>query len=255
MGASSPQVLFLLSRPALYVKLVPSLAQPGVAMVKVLVVEDDEFVSGLISDCLKLDRFDVEVVASGVEASDRLRLYNYDLILLDLGLPEQSGIDVCQKYRSSGGNTPIIMLTGKRTIDDKEAGLNAGADDYLTKPFNARELIARVRAVLRRPPAVTPAKLRVADLELDPVSHEVTLGGEKLELKPKEFTLLEFFMRNPNQVFSPNDILNRVWVSESEASPQAVRTCMQRLRDKIDRDGRPSIITTVYGVGYKLEQQ
>jgi len=223
-------------------------------MVKVLVVEDDELVSGLISDCLKLDHYDVEVVANGKEASDRLKLYNYDLIVLDWQLPEESGMDVCQKYRASGGNTPIIMLTGKRSIDDKEAGLNAGADDYLTKPFNARELVARVRAVLRRPPSVTPSKLKVRDLELDPVSHEVTLGGEKLDLKPKEFTLLEFFMRNPNQVFSNNDILNRVWVSESDSSPQAVRTCMQRLRDKIDRKEQPSIITTVYGVGYKLEQ-
>jgi DNA-binding response OmpR family regulator len=222
-------------------------------MVKVLVVEDDEFVSGLISDCLKLDHYDVEVVATGNEASDRLRLYNYDLILLDVGLPEQSGLELCEKYRSTGGSTPIIMLTGKRSIDDKEAGLNAGADDYLTKPFNARELVARVRAVLRRPPLVTPSRLKISDLELDPVSHEVFLGAKKLDLKPKEFTLLEFFMRNPNQVFSNNDILNRVWVSESEASPQAVRTCMQRLRDKIDRDGVPSIITTVYGVGYKLE--
>lgn len=223
-------------------------------MVKVLVVEDDEFVSGLIEDCLKLDHYDVEVVASGNEASDRLRLYNYDLILLDVGLPEQSGLDVCEKYRSMGGSTPIIMLTGKRTIDDKEAGLNAGADDYLTKPFNARELVARVRAVLRRPPQLAPTRLKISDLELDPISHEVFLAGKKLDLKPKEFTLLEFFMRNPNQVFSNNDILNRVWVSESEASPQAVRTCMQRLREKIDRDGHPSIITTVYGVGYKLEQ-
>jgi DNA-binding response OmpR family regulator len=222
-------------------------------MVKVLVVEDDEFVSGLISDCLKLDHYDVEVVATGNEASDRLRLYNYDLILLDVGLPEQSGLDLCEKYRSTGGSTPIIMLTGKRSIDDKEAGLNAGADDYLTKPFNARELVARVRAVLRRPPLVTPTRLKISNLELDPVSHEVFLDGKKLDLKPKEFTLLEFFMRNPNQVFSNNDILNRVWVSESEASPQAVRVCMQRLRDKIDREGVPSIITTVYGVGYKLE--
>ncbi len=222
-------------------------------MVKVLVVEDDEFVSGLIADCLKLDHYDVEIVGTGTEASDRLRLYNYDLILLDIQLPEQNGMDVCQKFRAAGGNTPIIMLTGKRTIDDKEAGLNAGADDYLTKPFNARELIARVRAVLRRPPVVTPSKLSIGDLVLDPVSHEVSLAGKRLELKPKEFTLLEFFMRNPNQVFSTGDILNRVWVSESDASPQAVRTCMQRLRDKIDREGQPSLITTVYGVGYKLE--
>ncbi|MDZ4837599.1 MAG: response regulator transcription factor [Candidatus Melainabacteria bacterium] len=222
-------------------------------MVKVLVVEDDEFVSGLISDCLKLDHYDVEVVATGNEASDRLRLYNYDLILLDVNLPEQSGLQLCEKYRGAGGVTPIIMLTGQRSIDDKEAGLNAGADDYLTKPFNARELVARVRAVLRRPPQLAPTRLKVGELELDPVSHEVLLAGKKLDLKPKEFTLLEFFMRNPNQVFSNNDILNRVWVSESEASPQAVRTCMQRLRDKIDREGHPSIITTVYGVGYKLE--
>jgi DNA-binding response OmpR family regulator len=222
-------------------------------MPKVLVVEDDEFVSGLISDCLKLDHYDVEVVDTGKEASDRLRLYSYDLIILDIQLPEESGIDVCHKYRQAGGNTPIIMLTGRRTIDDKEAGLNAGADDYLTKPFNARELVARVRAVLRRPPMVQASKLKVQDLELDPVSHEVTLDGKKLDLKPKEFSLLEFFMRNPNQVFSNNDILNRVWVSESDSSPQAVRTCMQRLRDKIDREGKPSIITTVYGLGYKLE--
>src|SRR5579885_1297733 len=224
-------------------------------MVKILIVEDDQFVSNLICECLKVNHYDVEVVDNGAEASDRLRLYNYDLIVLDVQLPGASGLEICQRYRAAGGNTPIILLTGKRTIDDREAGLNIGADDYITKPFNARDLVARVRAVLRRPPVVQADKLVVGDLVLDPVSHEVTLDGKRLDLKTKEFSLLEFFMRYPNQVFSPNDILNRVWRTESDASPHAVRMAMQRLREKIDRKGKPSFITTVYGVGYKLESE
>lgn len=228
--------------------------RPGASqMVKILVVEDDRSVSRMICDCLESQQYDVEAVSDGNEASDRLRLYDYDLIMLDVEIPDRSGFQVCKDYRSAGGTTPILMLTGRKAIEDKELGLDLGADDYLTKPFHSRELLARVRALLRRPATMTAGLLEAGDLKLDSVSREVTLAGVVVSLKPREFALLEFFMRFPNQVFSNEDILNRVWVSESDSTPQAVRTCVQRIRDKIDRPGVPSLITTVHRIGYKFE--
>lgn len=222
-------------------------------MAKVLVIEDEVDFSELIGSWLKNEHYTVETVANGEDGLDRLKFYKYDVIILDWVLPGISGVEVCRAYRSSGGITPILMLTSKKHVDEKEAGLDAGADDYLTKPFELKELSARVRALLRRPSAFSGSVLKVGNLELEPNSFRVTRNGEEISLLPKEFALLEFLMRHPNQVFSAEAILDRVWASESEASPETIRTYIKRLRKKLDVEGKPSMLATVHGVGYKLD--
>ena len=222
-------------------------------MAKILIVEDEFDLSEPVRLYLTHDHHLVEVVSDGNEALERLRFYKYDLIILDWMLPGMHGVDVCKTFRSTGGTTPILMLTSRRQTQDKIAGLDAGADDYLTKPFEVAEIAARVRALLRRPQAVTSNVLKIGHLELEPNSFRVTRDGEDVQLLPKEFALLEFFMRHPGQVFSAEALLDRVWSSESEASPETIRTYIKRLRQKIDNPGQPSMINTVHGVGYKLE--
>lgn len=222
-------------------------------MAKILVVEDEPDFSELVGEWLKSQHHVVEIVGSGEDALDRLRFYKYDIVVLDWMLPGVSGLDVCKEFRSHGGTTPILLLTAKRHVDEKEQGLDAGADDYLTKPFEMKELSARIRALLRRPQAFAGAVLQVGDLVLEPNTYKVTRNGEDLTLLPKEFALLEFLMRHPNQVFSAEALLDRVWSSDSEASPETIRTYIKRLRKKIDVDGQPSVLSTVHGVGYKLE--
>lgn len=222
-------------------------------MAKVLLVEDDLDLVSRITKWLTLERYSVESAATGQEALDLLRDVKYDFIILDWHLPELSGIEVCKYYRSSGGNTPILMLTGKSDIADKEAGLDAGADDYLTKPFHPRELTARLRALGRRPSECLDDQLRAGDLVLFLHKYRLLKNGEEIDLLPLEFSLLEFLMRHPGRVFGADALLERVWPVNSEASPEAVRTCVKTLRKKIDTDGQTSIIKTVHGVGYKLE--
>ena len=224
-------------------------------MAKILIAEDDLDLAGMVEDWLHREQYTVELVANGSDANDRLRFYSYDLVVLDWDMPKMTGIEVLKEFRSRGGTTPVIMLTGKDTLADKERGLDTGADDYLPKPFEPRELSARIRALIRRSTSQyqTSNILSVKDLSLDLVSHEVTRDGEKLGLLPKEFALLEFFMRHPNEVYSLEALLERIWISESDSSPDAVRTCIQRLRKKIDVEGKPSYINTKHRVGYIFE--
>jgi two-component system response regulator QseB len=220
-------------------------------MAKIIVVEDNKDVAEQLRMLLTFEHHTVETAHDGKEASSALRVYDYDVIILDWDLPGMSGIDVLKEYRSHGGSAPILMLTGKDGTDDKERGLDSGADDYLTKPFQMKELAARVRALLRRPAAVKQNVLTAGPLELDPTKYRATRHGELVALVPKEFALLEFLMRNPNQVFNGEALLNRVWPSDSESTMEALRTTMKRLRKKIDPDNE--IIKTVHGVGYVLE--
>jgi len=222
-------------------------------MAKILVVEDEQDLSGPVRDWLGREHHLVEVVDNGPDALDRLRIYKYDVVILDLMLPGLSGMEVCRRFRSAGGTTPILMLTAKTTVEDKEAGLDAGADDYLTKPFHLKELSARVRALLRRPAPVSGNVLNVRSLVLDTSACRVTKDGHELHLLPKEFSLLEFLMRHPNQVFSADALLDRVWASDTSALPDTVRTHIKTLRKKIDDEDSPSFIRTIHGVGYKLE--
>lgn len=222
-------------------------------MAKILLVEDDVQLSRTVKGWLSMEHHSVETVDGGQEALDMLAVYQYDLIVLDWQLPGLSGLDVCKQFRSQGGLTPILMLTGMSAIAEKEAGLDAGSDDYLTKPFHMKELSARVRALLRRASGLASNVLSAGKLVLDPSNHRVTINDEEIHLQKREFALLEFLMRNPNKVFSAEALLERVWASETDATEYAIRTCMMRLRRKIDSGTDSSLIQTIKGVGYKLQ--
>lgn len=222
-------------------------------MSKVLLVDDDIEILEKIRDFLAFEHYSVDVVENGRDALDHLRAYKYDVIVLDWHLPIVSGPEVCRDFRLSGGTTPILMLTGKTDVSDKEFGLDSGADDYLTKPFHPRELAARLRALLRRPGGMTGSLLQAGHVELDPSGYSVRACGHVVQLQPLEFSLLEFLMRRQGQVFGPQALLDRVWSTTSDATVDSVRTCIKMLRKKLDVEGQKSIIHTVHGVGYKLE--
>lgn len=222
-------------------------------MAKILVVEDDSEVLTLICESLKAENYVVDSVTTFEQAAQTLRFQDYDLIVLDWNLPDGSGINVLRNYRANAGKSPVILLTGRAKVDEKEEGLDSGADDYLTKPFSMRELNARVRALLRRPAVYSGKELRARDIVLDPESHRVTRNGKEIKLLPKEFALLEFLLRNPGRVFSPEALLERVWESTSDASTDTVRIHVNRLRTKLDMKGEDSVIGTVHGVGYRLD--
>jgi two-component system OmpR family response regulator len=223
-------------------------------MAKILLVDDDKTVSNAVAEVLEASQHVVEQVHNGEDALFRLKSYEYDLVILDWGLPGVAGVDVLKEYRANGGSSPVIMMTGKAHIADKEAGFDSGADDYLTKPFSLRELTLRVRALMRRPSEFQEEVLTVRDLKLDLKTYQAFRGGQEIKLLPKEFALLEFLLRRKNQVFDVNELLDRVWSSESDSSEDAVRQCVIRLRKKIDRDGEPSIVSTIKGLGYKVEE-
>lgn len=223
-------------------------------MAKILVVEDTPSLSEVICSWLEGERHLVECVDNGTEALDRLRFYHYDVILLDWGLPDMAGVEVCRSVRQAGNKVPILMLTAKKDISDKEFGLDSGADDYLTKPFDMREMSARVRALLRRPGQIQGSLLKAGDLELEPESHKVTKNGQELHLQPKEFALLEFFMRHQGQTFSLEAILDRLWSSDADANTESVRKHITRLRAKIHNESDAVLLKNIHGVGYKLEE-
>lgn len=229
-------------------------------MAKILLVEDDQDFSMMVKAGLEGERHVVDCAFDGDEAMHLLKSEEYDLVVLDWQLPKLSGIDVLKKLRQMGKSVSVIMLTGKSAIDHKEEGIDTGADDYLTKPFDMRELHARLRALLRRPggaAGVTGNCLVAGDLELDPVKYRVTRGGKDVHLTPKDFALLEFFLRNPDHVFSVQTILSRVWSYESDASPEGLRAAIRRIRKAVDITDDPteSIIENVARVGYRLRKQ
>jgi len=221
-------------------------------MAKVLLVEDDRDLSELVADYLSYEHYQVDRVYNGSDGLDRLKFYSYDVVILDWELPELSGLEVCKQYRQSGGLTPIIMLTAKRAIDDRATGLDVGADDYLVKPFHVKELLARIRALLRRGTQLTSNVLRVGDLEMNPTTYEIKRSGVEIELIPKDFALLEFLMRHPNQIFSTEALLNHVWKADSDSTAEAIRASVKRIRKKVDEPEGESIIRNLHGVGYKL---
>lgn len=222
-------------------------------MAKILIAEDDYNFAANVQDWLTIERHNVEVVHDGLDASTCLRTYSYDLVILDWNLPGKSGVEICQEFRTAGGKTPILMLTGRTSVNEKETGLDSGADDYLSKPCHARELAARVRALLRRSVHITDPVLKVGKLELDPIKWSVTNNGQSVTLRPMEFKLLEFFMKHPGQLFSPQAIFERVWDSSSEATEESIKSHVKQLRQKLDVEGQPSLIRTVRGMGYMLE--
>lgn len=221
-------------------------------MPKILIVEDDVKLGQMLARYLKSQLHIVDFVEGGVDALALLNEYTYDLIILDILLPDLDGLTVCRQYRESGGQASILALTGRTTVPEREEGLDAGADDYLTKPFDVRELGARVRALLRRGRLLTSQALSLGELTIDVKGRTVVRCGVELELAPKEFALLEFFMRNPNQVFSADALLDRVWRSDADTSIGSVRVYINRLRAKLGVVAGCPSVETVYGVGYKL---
>lgn len=224
-------------------------------MSKILIVEDDPELRGRIRDWLVFEHYQVEEADNGSRALEIMRIAQFDVILLDWMLPGLTGIDVCQQYRRSGGAAPILMLTGRKEIAEKEKGYAAGVDDYLTKPFDTRELSLRVRALLRRAPVFCGDVLTAGRLSLDPISHHVKSGKTEIHLQPLEFSLLEYLMRHPRHVLSADALLNAVWATDSEASVDTLRTYIKTLRKKIDTENEPSMIRTVHGFGYKFEPE
>lgn len=222
-------------------------------MAKILLVEDDKALAEAISEFLKTQGYGVEMTHSGATGRDLLRTYTYDVVILDWTLPDLSGIDILKDFRSRGGHTPILFLTGRTTILEKEAALDSGSDDYLTKPFQVQELSARIRALLRRPPIFQHKAIKVRDIELDPAAHTVTKAGQEVKLYPREFALLEFFMRNPNQIFSAEKLVENVWGSESDVTVETLRVSLARIRQALSEEKDKPIIKNIYGVGYKLE--
>ncbi len=220
-------------------------------MAKILLVEDDREFAEALTLWLKSVQHVVDCVSTKADAKDLLKFYHYDLVILDVGLPDGSGLDICRDYREGGGQAAVIVLTGKNELSAKVEGLNVGADDYVTKPCNVEELSARIRAILRRPPLVLPPIIRIGNIELEETSFTVRVAGTEVKLQAKEFALLHFFMRHPNQVFSPEAILDRVWSSEAEASTHIVKVYINKLRGRLEGSADLSILS-IRGLGYKL---
>lgn len=221
-------------------------------MAKILLVEDDKALAGTVQLLLEMEKHTVEWAKDGQEAGDRLAAFDYDLLILDWDVPFKTGVEVCRDYRNKGGSAPVLMLTAKEQISDKEQGLDSGADDYLTKPYNPRELAARVRALLRRMPQFAGDKLKWRDIEVNLESRKVMRGGEEITLQPMEFKLVVFLMKNPGQVFSNEALLKRCWDDDAEVSSDSIYTCIRRIRKKLDQGEKASIIRTVHGIGYGL---
>jgi DNA-binding response OmpR family regulator len=220
---------------------------------KILLIEDDRDLSAAIVLSLNAEKHTVDCAYRGDDGLDMLGRSQYDLIVLDLHLPGLDGMELLRQYRARRGSTPIVILTGKDHINDKEAGLDAGADDYLTKPFSTRELSARVRAVLRRPAQVMPNVLRVNDVELDTIKSTVTRGGAEVKLQPRDFALLEFFLKHPEQTFSIEALLEKVWNFDRGATADGLRTAVSRIRKALDSDdAQHSIIENIPKRGYRL---
>lgn len=222
-------------------------------MAKILLVEDDTELARSLIDWLELEHHNVEYCERGNDALERLKFFEFDVVILDWNLPEVTGIEILKEFRDRGGMTPILLLTGRDGVAEIETGLNAGADDYLTKPCNVRELSARVKALMRRQNKVYEQVFKIRGLEVDIPKHRVSRDGKEIKLQPKEFSLLEFLLRNPNDAFSVESLLSRIWSSDSDASPDTVRVCITRLRNKIDVADQPSIIRTVHRIGYQID--
>jgi PAS domain S-box-containing protein len=221
---------------------------------KILVVEDDDLNASALTAVLTNQNYAVEVATDGDAAWDFIQTYDYDLILLDVMLPKLDGISLCRKIRSSGLQMPILLLTGCDSSHDKAIGLDAGADDYVVKPFDQEELIARIRALLRRKGVTSQPVLEYGKLRLDPSSCEAIYAGNLLPLTPKEFALLELFLRNSRRVFSCGMILEHLWSYDDTPQEEAVRTHIKGLRHKLKAVGAPSdLVETVYGIGYRLK--
>jgi len=222
---------------------------------QILLVEDEPKILGLISKGLTEQRYLVDTASDGEIALEKCGVNEYDLIILDIMLPRVDGIEVCRQLRKDGIHTPILMLTAKDAVEAKVLGLDAGADDYLTKPFSFHELSARVRALLRRGVKTDPAILSIGDLSLNPASQLVTRGDKEINLTAREYALLEFFLRHPNQVLTKSEIIAHVWDVNYDGFSNIVETYVKYVRQKLKiSPDSPELIHTVRGSGYILKK-
>lgn len=220
---------------------------------RILVIEDNHRLNNSLSSSLVHEGYSVDSAYDGQEGQDLAELTAYDLIILDILLPEKDGLEVCRDLRRRRIQTPILLLTARDGIDDRVEGLDCGADDYLVKPFAMRELLARLRALLRRQQPTKQGRLTVGKLVVDPITHTVERAGRPLDLTPKEFALLEYLMYHPNQVVTREMIEQHIWNYDFECESNVIDVYVRRLRRKIDDPFAVKLLTTVRGVGYRLQ--
>jgi two-component system copper resistance phosphate regulon response regulator CusR len=220
---------------------------------RILVVEDEHRIAQAVKEGLEQETYAVDVVFDGEDGYNTASAEDYDLILLDVMLPNMDGYEICRKLRADGNHTPILMLTAKDQSRDIVHGLDTGADDYLAKPFSFEVLLARVRALLRRPQESSGEVLQVADLTMNPSTKEVKRDGKSIALSTKEYALLEYLLRNQDHVLSKNNIINHVWDFDADILPNTVEVFITYLRNKVDRPFKsPALIQTVRGFGYRI---
>lgn len=218
----------------------------------ILIVEDEQRIARFIKKGLELEEYLADVSNDGAKALEMIQINGYDLIILDIMLPGLSGIEICQKIRQDNIDTPVIILTARDSVEDRVSGLDAGADDYLVKPFAIGELLARIRALLRREKTTRQTVLRVSDLTLNPSSHVVTRGERELELTSKEYKILDYLMRRPDQVCTRTMIMEHVWGYDYAGQGNIVDVYITYLRKKIDKGYSKKLIQTIRDVGYKI---
>jgi two-component system response regulator MprA len=221
---------------------------------RILVVDDDQKVLSLMRRGLSFAGYEVDLAADGEEALRQARDRAPNLVVLDVLLPGIDGVEVCRRLRVGDPELPVLMLTARGRVADRITGLDAGADDYLVKPFDFEELLARIRALLRRARGPDQAPLRFADLALDPGTRDVTRGGEPVELTSREYEMLEYFMRHPRQVLSRERIFEQVWGASFIGDSNLIDVHVMRLRDKLEGGGRPRVLHTIRGAGYSLRE-
>ena len=221
---------------------------------RILVVEDEKKIASFIQRGLKEEHYIVDAAADGEEGLYLADINPYDLIILDLMLPKKDGVTLCRELRRNKNTTPILMLTARNTVRDKVSGLNAGADDYLPKPFSFEELLARVRALLRRQRSEKTLILKVGDLQLNQLTHEVKRGTKPINLTSKEYTLLEYFMVHANEVITRTMISEHVWHEDFDSFSNVIDVYIKYLRNKVDNGFKQKLIHTIRGTGYVLKE-
>ncbi len=221
---------------------------------KILIVEDEHLIATSLKKGLEQEHYTVDIAFDGLEGYDLAASGEYDIILLDLMLPGLDGISICQKLRSENIHTPILMLTAKSQLDDKIKGFDVGADDYLTKPFAFEELLARIRALSRRPQQTANKILTISDLTIDTTNYQVKRGVKEIRLSNKEYSLLECLVRHAGQILNKDQIIQYVWSYESDILPNTVEVYIRNLRQKIDQPFKKKLIQTIRGFGYKISE-
>ena len=220
----------------------------------ILIIEDNKRLSDSLRRTLEDDGYAIDAAYDGLDGEELALMGNYDVIILDIMLPEKDGLAVCREIRNKRINTPVLMLTARDALDDRVSGLDSGADDYLVKPFEVDELRARIRALLRRESSSKSALLQVGDLSLDPATHAVERAGKAIDLTAKEYSLLEYFMRHPNHIISREMAESSLWSYDHVVTSNVVDVYVRRLRRKIDDPHEVKLLETIRGAGYRLRE-